>query len=141
VKSGDLIKVTHLATRVTGTIIEVETHRKAYIVLYKAIPSGTQAMLVCFPEYQYLPLTPSPDLSMYASTAYVEWENHIWPVPIGIPNAKGSRVIHGDPRTLARKRIDHVLWLIDQSHMTGSIILFPRTEEEQRVWSKWYPHY
>lgn len=123
-----------------GVVLEVERYRGAYIVRWRSQKSGGEAVFCCFPQFQYLPpLMGVEDPRYYASAAYVEWGEHIWPVPVGKPSP-GTHRIEGDPRAHVRAKVDHILWLAEHAHMTADITGTPRNEEEESIWRKWLAH-
>jgi len=131
---GDRITVTYLAEKVHGIILQVEKYRSAYILVYSAIPLMKTAIITVFPE---LPEMPSMVLvpELYSTTAWLEWEDHIWPVPVGIRG--GSRAIEGDPLAHAKAKIDHIYTL--REFVAGGLKIIPGTDYEYVQWKKWWP--
>ena len=53
------------------------------------IPSNNKAWLTIFPDYMYPPAASPFSRSLHMGSAYVQWKEHIWPVPVGMPFDQG----------------------------------------------------
>lgn len=137
---GDHITLNHLAESMKCVVLEVEKYRGTLILRYRFLRNNKEAIGVCFPELPYLP-TVITDRSLYAYTAWLDWEEHRWPVPVGLPSGGASRLILEDPRIHARRKVDHVLELVRASNMHEDLEIRPETDSEHEQWRRWWPHF
>ena len=132
--TGDTIKIRFLADQLTAKVLEAEKYRDAWILHYQ-FADGRKAYCTVFPEIATLPPATIFSQELYDAQGWLEWEDHIWPIPMkrrsGVPPG-------ADHRAIARKRIDLVLQL--QQWTTQGvdrvIEIVPNTEWEHAQWKK-----
>lgn len=137
ISTGDTITVRLLASQATGTVIEAEKYRDAYIVRYRTA-KGAEAIVCPFPDLPELPaLVVDPDL--YICQAWVEFGEHIWPAPVAQPRQADTlqtREIEGDPVGFAKRKIDHIMSI--KRFINGDLRVYPNNEEERKLFNKWW---
>jgi len=131
---GDTIKIRLLAAEVRATILEVEKYKGAYILRYR-FEDGKEACCTVFPELQSLPPSSFFTESMYAIQGWLEWGEHIWPVPI----KKGERLLVGvDQQAMMRRRVDLILGFAKrwEDGGGGHVQVMPGNDWEYEKWKK-----
>lgn len=136
-KVGDQIIIRFLASKHKARLTYVEKYQSAYIISYR-FQSGQTAIATVFPDLTYLPGY-SVDSEMYQPPcAFIEWEDHIWPVPIGV-RPTGSRLIKDEDALLyAKRRVDWMLMFLQEFMPNAQMEINPGSDEEHALWKKWW---
>jgi len=112
---GDIVTIRVWADELTAKILEVEKYKGAYILRYRFV-DGREAYCTVFPELDSLPPSSFFTQEMYGLVGWLEWDGHLWPVPI----KRGERVLEGvDYRLVMQRRIDLILNFVEEWEKAG----------------------
>jgi len=132
---GDIVKIRVWADELTATILEAEKYKGAYILRYRFV-DGREAYCTVFPELDSLPPSSFFTQEMYGLVGWLEWQGHLWPVPI----KRGERVLKGiDQRLVMMRRIDLILSFVEawDKGAGGAVVeVMPDNEWEYEQWKK-----
>ena len=141
---GEIITIHFLAEVAKARVLESERYHKAIIVGCEMVTNTTKiAVATVFPDYPYLPPF-SPEPYFYSPpSAWIEWQNHLWVAPVGLPSGTGRRIEHADlnPIAFAKRRIDYIHELVAWYGMTKDLIMVPGTDKEWEIHKKWWPKF
>jgi len=131
---GDIVTIRVWADELTAKILEVEKYKGAYILRYRFV-NGREAYCTVFPELDSLPPSNFYTQEMYGLVGWLEWQGHLWPVPI----KRGERVLEGiDQRLVMMRRIDLILSFVEGWEKAGGarVEIMPNNEWEYEQWKK-----
>ncbi len=132
---GDIVTISVLGAELTATVLEVEKYKGAYILRYR-FTDGREAYCTVFPELDSLPPATFFTQEMYGLVGWLEWDGHLWPVPI----KRGERVLDGvDQRVVMMRRIDLILGFVKtwEENAGGTAVeIMPNNEWEYEQWKK-----
>lgn len=140
-KQGDQAVLTYLAERFPVMLDQVESYNKAFIIAYTFVKSRSGAITCVFPDYPYLPPVTTNPTFYSPPPCWIEWENHLWVVPMGVRQSKAgirTHLIVGDPVVHAKHKIDYIHWLVNWYGMTEDMLIVPGTDKERRLHKKWW---
>ena len=140
---GEIIKIHYLAETAQAQVLESERYNKAWIVGYKIIApnTGKIALATVFPDYPYLPPVSTETFYYNPPPAYIEWRDHWWVAPVGLPSGTGRRLDFANPVDFAKRRIDFIHELVKWYGMSEDMILVPGTDGEWKAHRKWWPRF
>jgi len=125
---GDIVTIRVWAAELTAKILEVEKYKGAYILRYRFV-DGREAYCTVFPELDSLPPSSFFTQEMYGLVGWLEWDGHLWPVPI----KRGERVLEGiDQRVVMMRRIDLILSFVEEWEKAGgtAVAIMPGNDWE-----------
>ena len=131
---GDIVTISLMGAKLRATVLEVEKYRGAYILRYR-FTNGKEAYCTVFPELDSLPPSSFFTQEMYGLVGWLEWDGHLWPVPI----KRGERVLEGvDYRLVMQRRIDLILSFVEGWEKGGGAMveIMPNNEWEYEQWKK-----